>query len=217
MKTTKATATKSETSVTLDLFEGRRLSAAAKEQVREQVGQYLVEQTLADIASAKSPVAGEGSFPALKKGPYREKKLEELGTAKADQQFSGETLDEFDFKSTSNGIKIGVFGDRAPVFDGHNNLSGKSSLPRRRSLPDEGQKYRPEIEKEINRIIADVAREDLGISREELAGVSTRRGLVSLLRSKFGDLSMTELALAVFRSPELVEMLRRRDLLRLLR
>ena len=213
MKVIRTTATKSETSSTLDLFEGRSLTEDTKNKVREEVGAYLVEQSLVAISEVKSPVAGE-SIPALAKGPYRKKKLEELGNSSADLQNSGETLDALDWKPTAKGIKIGVFGDRAPVADGHNNFSGKSDLPRRRFLPGEDQNYRAGIQKEVDRIVADAVGEQARFLRGDFMGVGSRSELFQVIESKIGPLSKTEMKLFIYRNEKLFGILDSLNLLR---
>lgn len=215
MKVIKTTATKSETSASIDLFDGRDLTPKVKARIREEVGTYLVENTLADVSESKSPVQGE-SIPALKKGPYREKKLAELGTSRADIQFTGETLDEFQFKDTKEGIKIGVFGDRAVVADGHNNLSGKSDLTRRRFIPGEGQDYKKPYEKEVDRIIMDVISEETRFKKSDFDDITTKTELVRALRTKFGDMSVSEVTLAVYRNEDLLDLLTDLKLIKLL-
>lgn len=215
MKVTKVTTSKSETSSSLDLFEGVNLSPKGKEQVREEVGTYLVEQTLAGVSESKSVVQGE-SIPSLSKGPYRKKKLDELGTARADLVFSGEMLDELSFESTKDGIKIGVFGDRAPVLDGHSNLSGKSKLPQRRIIPDEGQSYKRNIQTEVERIISDAVAEESDFTLQDFEDVTTKAELFAVLREKLGELPRAELSLAVFRNENLVRLLRKAKVLKLL-
>lgn len=206
MKVVKTTTSKAETSATIDLFDGRDLSTKIQNRIREEVGTYIVEQSLAAVAESKSPVVGE-SIPALKKGPYREKKSQELGTTRADLQFSGEMLDSFDFKSAPEGIKVGVFGERAPAADGHNNLSGKSDLPRRRFIPDEGQNYKSDITKEVNRIVADVIAEETRFKKSDFADVTTKSELLAVLRTKFGPMSTSELVLTVYRNEDLLDLL----------
>lgn len=216
MKVTRTTTSKSETSASLDLFEGRKLPSSVKDQIREEVGTYLVEESLLAVSSAKSPVAGE-SFPGLIKGPYRKKKLEEVGNATADLQLSGETLDEFSFASTKDGIKIGVFGDRAPVADGHNNLSGKSQLPQRRFIPAEDQSYRPAITKEVDRIVADAIAESASFKKSDFKGVETFMELKAVLEARVGTMTRPETKIFIYRNEDLLDLLDSLDLVRLIK
>ncbi len=212
MKVTGKTISDSETSVEIDLFEGRSLPLKVKKRIQEDVGNYLVEQTLVAMNEKKSPVQGEGGFKALSKN-YRKRKLEEVGSGEANLEFDGVMKDELNFYPTKNGIEIGVYGERARAADGHNNLSGKSSLPTRRFLPDEGQTYKKSIQAEVDRIVADAISEEVGFKKSDFKGVTTKKELFDILAQKFGPMSRAELTLAVFRNEDLVEILSDLDLL----
>jgi hypothetical protein len=204
-----------ETSVELDLFEGKRLTGLTKARIREEVGEYLVEQTLAAMGEKKSPIAGAPPFPPLSKN-YKKRKLQEVGSGEANLEFDGQMKDETDYKDTKDGIKIGVFGERAGAADGHNNLSGNSNLPRRQFLPDEGQTYKANISREVERIVADILSEQKGFKESDFDGVTTKKELYARLRELFGEMSRTELSLSVFRNEQLVDLLSDLDLLRLI-
>lgn len=216
MKVTKTTTSNSETSATIDLFEGLDLPKKVKEAIAEEVGQFIIEQTISDVTSQKSPVEGYGKFPALKSKEYKLKKKEEVGNQKADLQLSGETLDELDYKVTPEGLKVGVFGDRAPVADGHNNLSGKSELPLRRFIPDKGETYKADIAKEINRIVSDYLADNDVIEKKDLQGINSKSGLYNILGQRLGLASRSEIKLAVFRNDSLRNLLDEEDLLDML-
>lgn len=215
MKVIDKTISDSETSVEIDIFEGRKLPLKVKERIANDVGHYLVEQTLVAMNEKKSPVSGEGSFKALSKG-YKKKKLEEIGSGEANLEFDGVLKDELDFEVTDKGVSIGVFGERAPAADGHNNLSGKSHLPTRRFLPDIGQNYKSEIKKEVERIIADALVEETTLKKSMFKNVETKADLYNKLMDIFGPMSRTELRLSVYRNEELTDLLSELDLLRLL-
>ena len=216
MKVLKTTATKTETTATLDIFEGKDLPLKIKKKVAKDVGQYLIEQTLMDVNSSKSPVDGYGSFDPLTSKEYKLKKKGEVGNTRADLQLSGETLDALDFKVTEDGLTIGVFGDRAPIADGHNNLSGKSELPVRRFIPGEGESYRPAIQQEFDRIISDALAENGGVSPQDLSEITTKSSLYDILGDRLGLTSRSEIRLAVYRNEDLLELLRDEDLIDLL-
>lgn len=215
MKIKGKTVNESETSVELDLFEGKRLTGQTKARIREEVGEYLVEQTLASMGGKKSPIAGAPSFPPLSKN-YKKRKLQEVGSGEANLEFDGQMKDEIDYERTPDGIKIGVFGDRAGAADGHNNLSGKSQLPRRQFLPDEGQTYKANISREVDRIVADIVAEQSGFDESDFDGVTTKKELYARLKELFGDMTRNELSLSVFRNEQLVNLLSDLDLLRLI-
>lgn len=215
MKVTRTTTSSQETSAEIDLFEGRKLTARAKKAAAEEVGNYLIEQTLISLSKSQSPVRGEGNFPALSKS-YALKKKEEVGHSRPNLEFEGLMYDELDFEVTKNGIRIGVYGERAPAADGHNNFSGKSKLKKRRFLPAEGQNYKANIEAEVERIIADNIASETTFKRSDFVGISTKAQLYKKLADIFGPMSRAELNLSVFRSEDLTDLLSDLGLLGLL-
>ena len=215
MKVISKTTDDSETSVELDLFEGRKLTKAVKKRIQEDVGNYLVEQTLKLTAQGKTPVQGVGDFPALSPA-YKKKKKEEVGNTKANLEFEGQLKDEIDFVPSPVGISIGVYGERALAADGHNNLSGESSLPLRRFLPDEGQTYKAPIKKEVERIIADAIGSEITFRKSMFKGITTKKELYAKLENIFGSATRAELSLAVYRNEELTNILEELKLLEVL-
>jgi len=124
------------------------------------VGDYLIEQILLAASDAKSIVAGE-SFPKLSKSYRQYKESEGLG-GKPNLTFEGDLLDALKrrYGDDEDAIKIGWFGKQAGKADGHANLSGDSPIPTRRTIPGEGQSFKPSIRKEIERIIADAIKDE---------------------------------------------------------
>lgn len=214
MKVIRTTVDDSETSVEIDLFEGRKLPLAVRQRVSDEVGNFLVEQTLISMDQKKSPVQGEGSFKPL--SPlYKKKKQNDVGNTDANLEFDGLMKDQLDFKPTKSGVRIGVYGERAPAADGHNNLSGDSSLPTRRFLPKEGQQYKENIQREVERIIADAIADETTFKKSEFRNIETKKELYEKLAQTFGG-TKAEIALAVFRNADLVDLLTELDLIRLL-
>jgi len=209
------TTNSSETSVELDLFEGRNIPLKIKKRISEDVGNYLVEQTLMSSSQSKSPVRGEGTYKPLSK-EYGLRKKAEVGNSRPNLEFEGVMYEELDFAPTKNGVEIGVYGERAGAADGHNNLSGKSRLPTRRFLPDVGQTYKSEIATEVQRIIADAIAEETTFKKSQFKNVETKSQLYAKLADIFGPMSRAELNLSVFRSEELTELLNDLGLLGLL-
>jgi hypothetical protein len=215
MKVVGKTISESETSVDIDLFEGRKLPKAAKDRIKEEVGQYLVEQTLASMGEKKSPVQGAPNFPSLSL-KYKKRKKEEVGSTEANLEFDGTMKDEIAFEGNKDGISIGVYGERAGAADGHNNLSGKSKLPLRQFLPDEGESYKSNITKEVDRIIADIVAEEQTIKESDFEDIETKKELYDKLGEVFGPMNRTELRLSVFRNEDLTDILSNLNLIDLL-
>lgn len=188
---------------------------AQQAQLKNDIGQFLVEQILLTVGSAKSPVIGE-DWPQLSKD-YKIKKKQEGLPAKANLEESGAMLNALDYKNTRNGIEIGIFGKEAWKADGHLKFSGeKNNIPQRRFIPAEGQSFKKEIESEIENMIADARVESEDFSKSDLKQIETKSELYTYLEDKFPDMSDSEIRFAVLRNPDLIKLLDDLDLLDLL-
>lgn len=126
--------------------------------VKDEVGEYLVNQVLRDVERGFSPVAGEGQFEKLSKS-YAEN--EKGGRTVANLQLEGDLKEAIRFKRTTDGIEFGNFlKSQHDKADGHNQHSDKAkqwakekNFPKRRYIPDDDQKFRPAIEREIQNIV----------------------------------------------------------------
>lgn len=216
MKVKATKASKSATATVLDLFSETPVSAKAKAQAQQEIGEYLVEVIRDQLAEGKSVVVGE-SFPALSP-EYAKRKKEEIGTKKANLEFSGDMLDALEFRTTKTGIEIGVFGDEAPKADGHNQFSGKGThLPKRRFLPGEGQSFSKAIRDEVTAIIQDAVVDTTKFTRRDFAGVETKADLYGVLGELFGEgYSRPQLKMMALRSGELLDLLTATKLIKLL-
>lgn len=216
IKVKKATGSESKTTTTLDLLsQVKGLPDSVKSRVKQDVGEFLVESILSSAHATKSPVEGEGSFDKLSPA-YKKKKVAEGHDGKPNLEFSGDMLDALTFEETPNGIELGWFGDQAGKADGHNNLSGKSSLPQRRLLPDVGQNFTSSIKEGAEKIIADAIADSIEFEREDFDGVETKTELYDVLTEYFPGMGRSEIKAIVARSPELAHLLDDLDLFTLL-
>lgn len=214
MKIAKIKATKTELSSTIDLSEELKgLSKQDRLSALDEIGEFLVEQTLVNAAESESIVKGE-KIPALSSKPYKLKKRDEVGNTRANLELTGEMLDSVDYKASGNSVTIGVYGEAALRADGHNNFSGKSSLPKRRIFPSEGQEYKPSIQKEISKIISDY--KSTNAKSKQFEDVSTKTELYSVLKDLTGLTARSEIKLAVLRNTDLLDILEDMDLVDLL-
>lgn len=203
IKAIESTATDSETSSTLEVD--------APDSVKQEIGEFLVEQILAKTAETTSPIAGYGKFPALSK-LYKAKKEEEGRAGIPNLDFEGDMLSALDYEITDEGLKIGIFGDQAPKADGHNNFSGASTLPLRRFLPDVGEEFKKDISSEIEAILAEKAVEDSvqGLDEEDLQDaldtVETREDFYSVLTDLTGVEEEYLLKGAIMANPSLLRL-----------
>lgn len=183
--------------------------------IKTQVAEYLLEQTLLNVGEAKSPVSGE-SFPGLSK-EYKKFKISESRPGVANLEFTGDMLDDLSYELTETGVRIGFFGTKeAEKADGHNNFSGQSELPKRRFLPEKGQNYKLEIEKQISRIITDNLGSQITISDSTLEDVGTKAEFWEVMTDIFPSFTRAQIVGAVSRSFGLTNKLAKFDLLKYL-
>lgn len=216
MKVTKAVGSEGETYSEIDLELPEGTPETIKKKVRRDVGDYLVEQVLSHVAESRSPVKGE-TFPALSK-EYRRKKLAEGGTGKPDLTNEGSMMDDVTYRDAGDDkIKLGIFSSQAWKADGHVKFSGADNgIPKRRFLPDEGQTFKPEIEAEVEKIIADNVVE-AAIDPEDFEDVTSSDELYSKLKAvMFPGMGRAEIRAAILRSTQLAEMFEELDMLDLL-
>lgn len=208
-----------ETASVIDIVSDIDAPDDIKDKIKDEVGSYLIEQTLLSIAETKSPISGE-AWQANLSPEYKRKKIKEGGKGIANLELTGDMLSSLDYEITDDGIKLGIFGKEALKADGHNNLSGSSDLPQRRFLPDEGQDYKRSIEAGVESIIADIMAEVATQSpdeiKQDLEDVSTKAELFDALESMLNIGSRARIVEAVLANEELRSILSDLDLLDLL-
>lgn len=129
-----------------------------QKQVKQEVADYLANEILRNINRSTSPVKGEGKFKRLEpEYAVRDK----AGNRLSNLELEGDLLDSFRVENAEGPyLNVGHLGDQVPKADGHNQLSSKAKswakaikYPRRRYIPDDGQKFVPTITGEITEII----------------------------------------------------------------
>jgi hypothetical protein len=133
---------------------------------KKEVGDYLIEEILRYVGDGKSPVEGE-RWKKLTKEYADEFKG---GNTTPTMQLYGDLLDSLKTEDAGEDkIKIGHFKDegQAPKADGHNQLSieaklwaQKKDFPKRRYIPDNGQKFKSAIESGIEDILSGYRRKE---------------------------------------------------------
>lgn len=153
----------------IDLPEG------TPDDVKEEVGNMLVNEILRFTALGKSPVEGE-RFAKLDK-EYADK--EHKGDRTPRLRLEGDMMEALGYRITPDGLTIGIMDDaEQDKADGHNNFSGKSKLPQRRFIPSQKQEFRKEIRNKINSLVDQGERatsglEILGRGIAETAAIKT--------------------------------------------
>jgi hypothetical protein len=143
-------------------FEGRNIPRTKIKEAREAVKEFVLEKVLSYVADAKSPVSGE-SWKASLDPEYAKKKKAVSGSSKANLELYGDMLDALDIRIQGNKLILLVDDpSQAGKSDGHNNFSGESKLPQRRFIPEEGQKFKSDIERGIDEVISQFEVDDGG-------------------------------------------------------
>ena len=203
MKVTKATGSSRKTISSIDLGIAD-LPRQIRDDIIKEAGEYLVEQVLVSLGDAKSPVSGE-SFPSLSK-LYKAKKVAEGGRPVPDLELAGDLKDALTFRPTKDGLEIGFFGDEADKADGHLKFSGRENFtPKRRFLPAEGQNFKRDIVREVDRIVAEKSGE--AFSKSDFSGVESSKELYDVFRDVYGDLPKSAIRELVAGSSDLMDML----------
>ncbi|MBL0320683.1 MAG: hypothetical protein IPP74_15520 [Alphaproteobacteria bacterium] len=205
-KVVDVTTTSKETASEIDLFSDLTLDRDTKKQIQQDVGEFLVEKILESVSSRTSPIAG-GTYKKTLSPEYKKHKQAEGGSSVADLKLTGIMLDELGFKKTEDGILLGVFGDAAPRADGHSNLSGESTLPERKFLPNIDEEFKSSIQSGVERIIADAIADSVDLDRSDFEGVDSTDDLYEVLSDEMPDMTRAEIRAAIYRNEALTELL----------
>lgn len=118
--------------------------------LKDEVGQFIVDSILEKLSKGQSPVAGE-SFQKLDKDYAKNFKG---GNRTPNLELEGDLLASLGFRNTRNGIAVGILDAKErPKADGHNNFSGDSKIPTRRFIPGSDQSFKSDIESGIQNIV----------------------------------------------------------------
>lgn len=142
-------------------------SQTVKRLVKEEIAEYIEDTILDYVSKGKSPVSGEGkNFKSLKKS-YLKLKGEISGSSKPNMELTGKMLDDFDVRIKGSEITFGFHTDASEESklkaENHNKAtvrSNKTKVPKRRFIPINGGKLRPEIMQDIEDIIESYSSEE---------------------------------------------------------
>lgn len=140
-----------------DLGDLSDLSKSEISQAKREVGQIAVEEILRFVSESKSPVSKESWKKTLSK-EYRAQKKKKGGAPVADMDLTGNMLTALRAKpGKGDTVEVGIFTkSETGKADGHNNFSGDSKLPRRRFIPEEDQKFKRSIVKEMKKVLEEL-------------------------------------------------------------
>ena len=132
----------------------RPSSKSDRRSAMQDIAEYVRDEILQYVGDGNSPVSGRGKFKALSKD-YAEFKKTISSSTTPNMELYGDMLDDLEYRIEGNKIKIGWFGgEQAAKADGHNNFSGESDLPVRRSIPNakDGETFKRDILQGIKQI-----------------------------------------------------------------
>jgi hypothetical protein len=112
---------------------------------RKEIADFVLEEVLAACGQGKSPVAG-GRWKRSLSPAYKKKKAEFSSALFANMELEGDMLDKLECVEVRGGqLELRIRGKEADKADGHNNHSGRSSLPPREFIPKEGGSFKRDI------------------------------------------------------------------------
>ncbi len=123
------------------------------DEVAEEVGEFLLDQVLQDIASGRSSVSGKkwkGLSPE-----YKDTKAGFTSGKGANLELTGEMLDDLNWRLVNGRIEIGWFNDADQSIKAFNHNKG-DTLPKRQSIPLPSESFRPGIRREMDAIINEI-------------------------------------------------------------
>lgn len=144
----------SEVSFTFEIPSFDEIAPENREDLVNEVGEYLLDSILDYVGESKSPVAG-GKFKKELSDAY--KKIS--GKNNANLDFTGSMLDSLEIiPDFENGtVTIGVFDpDETPKAFNHNE---GDTLPQRQFIPKEDELLKAEIIRGVSRILEDYLNE----------------------------------------------------------
>jgi hypothetical protein len=204
LKIKKTKATKTELSSTIDLFKGTGIPLKERPRIAKDIGEIIIDETLKSVSAAKSPLQSK-AWPSLSP-KYKAFKASKNLTPTANLEFKGDLLDSLKVKPTRDGLKIGHFNTKqAPKADGHNNFTGKSTIPTRRYLPAEGDNFKSSIDSKIRSILTEERAKTAKLPKSRLRGVTTKAEFFAIMEDLFGGATKAEIADAIALSPGLLE------------
>jgi hypothetical protein len=182
-----------------------------RQDLKRKVGDFIKESVLDAVGGASSPLEG-GDWPALgstsKSGSYKKFKKGK-GAVKANMELSGDMLDAYDYKLTTEGVELGVFGKKqGEKADGHNKLTGRSNpTPKRRFIPGDKDKFNETITEGIESLVAEHIVEKENIKRSDLVNLTSKSAFDDFVKATFPDITLIEAKQAIKNTPSIFEML----------
>ena len=134
-----------------------KLKPEDRKKVKEQVGEFVVDRILEEVAKLNSPVKGHNNFKRLSTVYAKEKSKTTIPVPNL--ELKGKMLKKLSSKTYKGGVEIGIFDKtEAQKADNHNKFSGKSKatgVPARKFIPNkaDGEHFKKKITKAVDKIL----------------------------------------------------------------
>lgn len=139
-----------ETSFTFEVSDIDKVPEDRRDELLNDIGEYLVDSILDYVGDSKSPVSG-GAFKKKLSDAYAKRE----GKSDANLDLTGSMLDSlsYDIDPDNGTIVLGIF-DEKEIPKAYNHNVG-DTLPKRQFLPDDDkdQNFKAEILRGVDRII----------------------------------------------------------------
>lgn len=109
---------------------------SGKRELKRRLSEYVVEQVIERSGDGKTSVRA-GQWKRSLSKEYKKRKTAQGGNPYADMILSGSMLTDLECVQVNGNLELRVKGKNAGKADGHNNHSGKSSLPPRQFIPQD--------------------------------------------------------------------------------
>jgi hypothetical protein len=133
------------------------LSREEQSTAKRLIGDFVTLGILEQVGAGRSPVQS-GPWQKRLSKDYRKQKIAQGGAGYADMELSGNMLSALRYRNRTDGLEIGIWKkSETPKAENHN---FGVTLPQRQFIPEEGQKFKRNIEKGIKDIIKELYEEN---------------------------------------------------------
>lgn len=127
---------------------------------RQEIADLVLTEVLDYVGEARSPIQS-GRWKSSLSKEYKKRKADWSSSLVANMELTGDMLDSLEVWEYNGKLRLGIRDSReAKKADGHNNHSGRSSLPAREFIPKEGQTFKRRITDAMRQIIREYGESD---------------------------------------------------------
>lgn len=138
----------------------RKLTSSEKNELKDEIGELLLDLVLEKTSKQVSSVSGRAWKPLDPKSRYFKEKSK-VAPSVANLELTGAMLDSLETVNYRDGVEIGIFGGGSDInvlkADNHNKFSAKArgtNLPKRQFIPLKNQSFSKDIMKDLKQAAA---------------------------------------------------------------